>query len=74
MRGAALEATDDCKVVGSLNFKTLAGERSTYVVKVSLSRPKGGKGESLESRKQKAQEWKGRARRGAQARRAAPDL
>ena len=39
---------------------------------------KGVKGESLESRKQKVQEWKGRVasavRRGARARRAAPDL
>ena len=35
---------------------------------------KRGTGGSLESRKQKAQVWKGRVRRGARARRAAPDL
>ena len=35
---------------------------------------KRGTGGSLGSRKQKVQVWKGRARRGARARRAAPDL
>ena len=56
--------------------RTVARRTHTTACIVSCDRPsavKGGKGESLESWKQTVQEWKGRARRGAQARRAAPD-